>query len=78
MKKVNSLDKLIKVKVSDKDSHLLYNVVDVGFLAVKNLKELLGKKTVSCLQKIAEKLLEKSPIQFVLTRTLTCLDCRKM
>lgn len=32
----------------------------------------------SCLQKITEKLIDTSPLQFVLTRKLSCLDLRKM
>ncbi len=88
---IKSVDKIIKVKVADKDLHAPYTQVDVGFVAEKLLKELLVKKSASekqvmefrmesknCLQTIVEKLLEKSPIQYTLTRKLTCLDPRKM
>ena len=91
MEEIKSVEKIIKVKVSDKELHVPYNQVDIGFVAEKLSKELLAKKSVNekhilefrmesktCLQTVVEKLLEKSPIQYVLTRKLTCLDPRKM
>ena len=62
-----------------------------GLFLEKKLKELLAKKTISdkqalafrieskaCLQKVVKMLLQKSPLQFVLIRNLSCIDPRKM
>ena len=75
MNEVKSIEKLLKVKVSDKDSHLVYSSVDVGFVTEKLLRDLLAKKSINessvldfrmkckaCLQAIVEKLLNKSPL----------------
>ncbi len=91
MEEIKSADKIIKIQVTDKDLHLPYNQVDIGFVAEKILKELLAKKGINekqnldfrmeCkagLQGITEKLLDKSPLQFTLTRKLACLDPRKL
>ena len=53
MDSVKSIDKLLKVDVSDKETHATYNVIDVGFVSEKKLKELLAKKTISDKQALA-------------------------
>ncbi len=91
MNAAKTIDKLLKVKVSDNESLSPHDKIDVGFVADKNVKEMLHKKIISdkkllefrmecraCLQTIVQKLLDKSPIQYVLVRKLSCLDPRKM
>ena len=44
MDTVKSIDKLLEVDVSDKETHATYNVIDVGFVSGKKIERTSGKE----------------------------------
>ena len=82
---------LVKVNVSDSASHIGNVKIDTGFSATKALNELAATKKCSDLARMrfrddcknalvaaTDKLLVKSPLKYVMTRNLACLDPRMM
>lgn len=81
--------KILRLKPTDKEQQLDYQKVDVGFVAQHMLKEKSGKLSerqvlqfrMECkdfLAKTASKLLDKTPINYQLVRSMSCLDPRLM
>ena len=82
---------LVKVNMSDSASHVGNVKIDTGFSATKALKELAATKKCSDLARMrfrdnckkalvaaTDKLLVKSPLKYVMTRNLACLDPQMM
>ena len=63
MEKVTSIEKLIKINVSDKESQLLYNAVNVGLVTDRRLKKLLSKKSINVKQAMEFRMLAKDSLQ---------------
>ena len=85
----NTAGLLVKLNVSDVNVHVLYAKIDPGFSAARKLKELATRKKhpvsergrmefrLECkkmLIRATEKLLEKCPLTYTMTRNLSCMD----
>lgn len=81
--------KILKLKPTDKEQQVDYQKVDVGFVAQKFLKEQSSKLSerqvlqfkMECkdfLARTVAKLLDKTPINYRLVRSMSCLDPRLM
>ena len=92
LEEASTTAQLSRLQVDDANTHLPHAKIDAGFCADKNLKELAAadakvserdrmafrmecKKTLVC---ATQKLLQKCPIAYSMTRNLTCMDPRLM
>ena len=89
MAEATSVLKVLKIKPTDKEQQVDYLKVDVGFVAQQMLKEKSSKLSerqllqfrVECKDFLAgtvAKLLDKTPINYRLVRSISCLDPRLM
>lgn len=91
MANANTVSKLMSVDVADRNNLAHASKVDYGFCADKILKNLVSTKKISerielefrmdcrkCLQSLAGKLQDKSPLHYTLVRNMDCLDPRRM
>lgn len=87
LKKADKSAKLAKIDPCDKKNHVSSKEVDTGFDAKQKIQKLLKEKKISelqamdfrmnCIQflaKLADKLLERSPLKYPMVRYLQCLD----
>ena len=89
MAEATSVLKILKIKPTDKEQQLDYLKVDVGFVAQQMLKEKSSKlserqvlqfrvESKDFLARTVAKLLDKTPINYRLVRSMSCLDPRLM
>lgn len=88
LSEATTADKLVKLDVADKQIHVNYKKIDIGFLTEKALKDSVGASEKQVLEfrlqcktfliELLQKLLTKCPASYSLVRNLSALNPREM